>query len=159
MKIEDIHILIGIGLIIITAAAAVLSTIKFAIPNLRESLGKLSRRVKELEDKMPRLITQSIFDKEVGRLDQNCQTHRTACQALLCDRLDDVRVDLKNMDGKRERARDETVPKADFEHYKQEMKGHVRSIEAKIDGQGHLLTRLDERVGILLKKNGVNFKQ
>ena len=155
MNIKDIHILIGIGLIIVTAAATVLGTIKFAIPNLRENLGKLARRVKALEDKVPEYVTIKTFKQEIGRLDHNCEAHRNACQALICGRLDDVRGDLKTMDTKRERAREETVPKSDFEHYKQEMKGHVRSIEHKIDSQGELLTRLDERVGMLLKKNGV----
>lgn len=155
MNLKDIHILIAIGIIIITAAATVVGTIKFAIPNLKESLGNLARRLKELEDKVPGYVTIKHFKQEIGRLDHNCEAHRNSCQALICGRLDDVRGDLKSMDGKRERAREDTVPKGDFEHYKQEMKGHVRSIEHKIDSQGELLTRLDERVGMLLKRNGV----
>lgn len=167
MIIKDIHILIAIGIIIVTVAGAVFGTIKFAIPNLKDNLGKLSRRLKELEDKVPNLVKAQEFERVTIRLDENCKTHRTHCQALVCGRIDDVRGDLKAMDTKRERARStrttawdtfksEIVPRAEFNEHKTEMKSEVHSIGVKIDAQGLLLARLDERIAQLVKVNGAS---
>lgn len=151
MILKDIHVLIAIGVIIVTAAGAVFGAIKWAIP-------AVTRRLKVLEDTMPKFVSQEEFEKVTGQLDSNCKVHRKACQALLCSRIDDVRGDLKTMDDKREAARFQAVPRSDFDQYKKEMKRHVISIESKINSQGDLLTRLDERVGLLLKANGIQAK-
>ena len=112
-----------------------------------------------------KLVTVKSFEAVTGRLDENCATHRTHCQALVCDRIDTVRDDLKGMDQSRERARNarifawdefkkEIVPRNDFNEYKDEMKGHVTAIEVKMDRQSELLARLDERIKIFIKSNG-----
>ena len=165
MDLKNLHIIVEIGIVGIVAAAAVLGTVRYAIPNLKENLSKHARRLKELEDKLPTLVTLESFEAVTGRLDENCATHRTHCQALVCDRIDTVRDDLKGMDQSRERARNarifawdefkkEIVPRNDFNEYKDEMKGHVTAIEVKMDRQSELLARLDERIKIFIKSNG-----
>jgi hypothetical protein len=142
MVIKDLHILILIGIIVITAGGAVWGTIKFAIPNLKEGLGKV----------------QKEFAKEIERIDGNCLAHRESCQALLCGRIDEIKIDLKGMDRLRERARLQTVSRGDFEDYKEAMKAEVKILAIKMDKGAELLTRLDERVLMLLKANGINTK-
>lgn len=158
MIIKDLHILILIGIIIVVAGGAVWGTIKFAIPNLKESLGRINKRQIGLEHRMEKSVTQAQFNKEIERIDFNCAEHRETCQALLCGRIEEVRGDLKGMDRLRERARLETVSRGDFEDYKDAMKAEARLLNTKIDRGQELLTRLDERVLMLLKANGINAK-
>jgi hypothetical protein len=152
LLINDIQILIGIGIIIVTSAGAVFGTIKFAIPHLKDGLGRLGKRIGAAEVKMESLVKTHVFEKEIQRMEGMCENHRLACQTLLCSRIKDVRGDLKTMDEKRESARIGAVPRQDFEQYKTQMQRDVRAIEKKIDNQNNLLTRLDERVYALLKK-------
>lgn len=159
LEIKDIHIVLGIGAIVVVAGGTVLGTIKFVIPNLKDGLGKLSRKLEVLEDKMVALVDKDSFDKEITRLDEACSDHRAGCQALLCGRIDDVRGDLRVMDDKRENAKGEAVPREDFDQYKKEMKALVGQVQSELKGQSTLLTRLDERVLLLLSANGVNAKK
>lgn len=162
MVLKDIHILILIAVMILTAAAVVWGTIKFAIPNLKDGLSNVSRKMQALEADM---IPKSRFETEFERLEAQFQDHKITCQRIVCGRIDEIRVDLKGMDDKRERARNariqawdqfkkEMVPRGDFIDYKGEMTKHVSSIEGKIDRSTELLARLDERVLALLKLNG-----
>jgi len=159
---KDIHILILIASLVLSAAGVVWGTIKFVIPNLKDSLVTVSKRVANLEGDA---VSKSSFKTEMERLEQQYQDHKIVCQRIVCGRIDEIREDLKGMDDKRERARNariqawdqfkkEMVPRGDFIDYKGEMTNHVSSIEGKIDRSSELLARLDERVLALLKMNG-----
>jgi hypothetical protein len=154
--IKDLHILILIGIIIVVAGGAVWGTIKFAIPNLKEGLGKINKRLIGMEHKMNKVVTNPAFEKEINRLDEQLTTHQGSCQVMLVGRIDEVRTDLKGMDRLRERARLETVSRGDFEEYKEAIKADINILAKKMDAGQELLTRLDERVLMLLKANGVN---
>jgi len=140
--IKDLHILILIGIIIVVAGGAVWGTIKFAIPNLKEGLAKTVSKVE--------------FDKEIKRMDEQFVSHQGSCQSMLIGRIDEVRTDLKGMDKLRERARLETVSRGDFEDYKNAIKSEVTLLAKKMDKGQELLTRLDERVLLLLKANNIS---
>jgi hypothetical protein len=154
--IKDLHILILIGIIIVVSGGAVWGTIKFAIPNLKEGLGKINKRLVGMEHKMDKVVTNPVFEKEIHRLDEQLTAHQGSCQVMLIGRIDEVRTDLKGMDRLRERARLETVSRGDFEEYKDSIKADVSILAKKMDAGQELLTRLDERVLMLLKANGVN---
>jgi len=157
--IKDLHILILIGIIIVVAGGAVWGTIKFAIPNLKEGLGKINKRQIGLEHKVEKAVSQVDFQKEITRLDDQLVAHQGVCQSMLIGRIDEVRHDLKGMDRLRERARLETVSRGDFEDYKDAIKKDVNLLAKKMDAGQTLLTRLDERVLMLLKKNGFSAAQ
>jgi len=148
---KDIHILIGLAAMFLAAAAAVWGTIRFAIPNLRDGIGHLSVKMQTLEGNS---MTTSQFKTEFERLESQFQDHKITCQRIVCGRIDEIKVDLRDMDKRRETARKEMVPLHDFDVYKDSMQRHVVSISTKLDRQSDLLSRLDERVLTLLKANG-----
>lgn len=155
MELKEIHYLIGIGLVIITAAGAVWGTIKFAIPNLKDGLGTLGRRLLQIEGIMPDLIHREDLDKEIGRIDRDFAAHTQSCQRMVCGRIDELKGDLKVMDGKREKAKGDAISQTTFDRYQGTMDNNLEKMTTELKDQGKLLTRLDERVLMLLQANGL----
>lgn len=154
MIVKDIHIVIMIGVIFITAAAAVWGTMKFAIPNFKDSLGTILIRLTAIEGKIGQSISRSDFDNEISRINQSRQAHRLTCQASLQTRIEELSAGLKEFDNKRERARTEIVTKAEFDEHKKNVKSDMGVLFKKMDTGQELLARLDERIQIFIKSNG-----
>lgn len=152
--IKDVHIIILIGIIILTAGGAVWGTFKFAIPNLKDNLGNIVIRLTAIESKIGTAITRDDFDQEIERINLSRHHHRVSCQGTLQARIEQLSGNLKEFDGKRERARAEAVSRADFEAYKQSVKSDMGVLFKKMDAGQELLARLDERIQIFIKSNG-----
>jgi len=152
--IKDIHIVILIGVIFLTAAAAVWGTIRFAIPNLKESLGNIVTRLTAIEGKIGNSISRQDFDKEIKRINESRTSHRFTCQQTLSGRIQELKDDLKGFDHKRDSARTEIVSRADFEAHKKAVKDDMDILFKKMDAGQVLLARLDERIQIFINANG-----
>ena len=154
MVFKDIHIVILIGVLFITSAAAVWGTIRFAIPNLKESLGNIIKRLTAIEEKIGNAITRADFDQEIERINLSRQHHRISCQGTLQARIEELSTGLKEFDNKRERARTEIVTKAEFDEHKKNVKADMGVLFKKMDIGQELLARLDERIQLFIKSNG-----
>jgi hypothetical protein len=143
-----------IGMIFLTAAAAVWGTIKFAIPNLKDSLVNIVTRLTSIEATLSNAIPRAEFDQEIQKINQSRHQHRLTCQGSLQARIEELSGNLKEFDGKRERARAEAVSRADFEAYKKSVKSDMGVLFKKMDTGQELLARLDERIQIFIKSNG-----
>jgi len=152
--IKDIHIIILIGVIFLTAVVAVWGTIRFAIPNLKESLSKVVKRMNQLERSEPKHMTRDDFDNEIQRINQSRMQHRLSCQAQLGARIEELKADLKVFDRCREDAKREMITRADFEEHKRSTKEDMSILFDKVDKGQQLLARLDERIKIFITNNG-----
>jgi len=143
-----------IGVIFLTAGAAVWGTIKFAIPNFKDSLGNIVVRLTSIEATLSNAIPRAEFDQEMTRINQSRHQHRISCQGTLQARIEQLSGNLKEFDGKRERARAEAVSRSDFESYKKSVKSDMNVMFKKMDTGQELLARLDERIQIFITSNG-----